>query len=53
MKESCHNVSNDDLYFTLEDSPLNIPAPGILENDIDIENATLVAEKFLIQLMDH
>jgi len=36
-------VANNDAYSTLEDVPLNIPAPGILANDTDAESNTLTA----------
>jgi VCBS repeat-containing protein len=36
-------VANDDDYTTIEDAPLYISAPGILENDVDEENDPLTA----------
>jgi VCBS repeat-containing protein len=36
-------VANDDYYTTEEDTTLNVPAPGILANDTDLENDTLSA----------
>jgi VCBS repeat-containing protein len=36
-------IANNDYYTTIEDTTLNIPAPGILTNDTDIENNPLTA----------
>ncbi len=36
-------VAVDDAYTTLQDVPLNVPAPGILGNDTDLESASLTA----------
>jgi len=36
-------VANDDYYTTDEDTTLNVPAPGVLENDTDPENDPLIA----------
>ncbi len=36
-------IANDDYYTTEEDTTLNIPAPGILTNDTDIDGDTLTA----------
>lgn len=36
-------VANDDGYSINEDTPLNIPAKGVLTNDVDVENNTLTA----------
>ena len=38
-------IANNDYYNTNEDTTLNIPAPGILTNDIDFDNNPLTAEK--------
>jgi len=35
----------DDDYTTFEDTTLNVPAPGVLVNDTDPENDSLIAEK--------
>ncbi len=36
-------IANDDYYTTGEDITLNVPAPGILSNDTDLENDPLTA----------
>jgi uncharacterized repeat protein (TIGR01451 family) len=36
-------VANDDLYGTLEDTALNISAPGVLGNDTDVDGDALEA----------
>gem|GEM_PF-1206202 len=36
-------VANDDAYSTDEDTALNVAAPGILDNDSDVEGDALVA----------
>jgi VCBS repeat-containing protein len=36
-------VANPDMYSTQEDTPLNITAPGILANDVDVDHETLYA----------
>ncbi|MCP5248369.1 MAG: tandem-95 repeat protein [Candidatus Accumulibacter sp.] len=36
-------VAADDAYTLNEDTPLNVPAPGILGNDTDIDSQTLTA----------
>jgi len=38
-------VANDDYYETPEDTPLNVPADGVLTNDIDPEDDQLNASK--------
>ncbi|MCK5636266.1 MAG: tandem-95 repeat protein, partial [Thermoplasmatales archaeon] len=38
-------MAYDDYYSTFEDTTLNVPAPGVLDNDNDLENDTLTAEK--------
>ena len=35
-------VAGDDSYETLEDTPLVVPAPGLLGNDSDVEGDTLI-----------
>jgi len=30
-----HPITNDDSYLVLQDSVLNVPAPGVLSNDVD------------------
>jgi uncharacterized repeat protein (TIGR01451 family) len=36
-------VANDDAYSTSEDTPLSVPAPGVLANDTDADGDPLVA----------
>ena len=36
-------VASSDAYSTNEDAPLNVPAPGVLANDTDLEGDTLSA----------
>src|SRR5665213_1077179 len=36
-------IGNNDTYTTLEDVPLNVPAPGILTNDTDVDGDALTA----------
>lgn len=36
-------IARDDAYTTLEDVPLAVPAPGVLNNDTDVENNALTA----------
>ena len=36
-------VADDDSYSTDEDTPLNVAAPGVLDNDTDVENDSLTA----------
>ena len=36
-------VANDDAYVTDEDTPLAIPAPGVLANDVDVDGDALSA----------
>jgi len=36
-------VAQNDLYFTNEDTTLNVPAPGVLANDSDPENDPITA----------
>src|SRR5204862_204160 len=36
-------VAVNDSYTTAEDTPLTVPAPGVLGNDSDIDSATLTA----------
>ncbi|MDW8419901.1 MAG: Ig-like domain-containing protein, partial [Chitinophagales bacterium] len=36
-------IANDDAYTTNEDTPLNIPAPGVLANDSDPADGTAVS----------
>jgi len=38
-----NTVAVDDSYFTLEDVTLNIPAPGVLGNDVDVDGDPLTA----------
>jgi VCBS repeat-containing protein len=38
-------VANPDSYSTNENTPLTIPAPGVLGNDFDVEGDSLTAEK--------
>ena len=38
-------VAFDDYYITIEETTLNVSAPGVLVNDTDVENDSLVAEK--------
>jgi hypothetical protein len=38
-------VAFDDVYATVEDQPLTIPAPGVLANDTDVELQALTASK--------
>ena len=45
-------VTYDDYYNTIEDTTLNIPAPGILSNDIDADNDSLVAASHTEPTMD-
>ncbi|MFC1909260.1 Ig-like domain-containing protein, partial [Chloroflexota bacterium] len=44
----CNNnnppIANDDSYSTLQDIPLNVDAPGVLENDSDDDNDALFVE---------
>jgi hypothetical protein len=37
-------VANDDFYFIIGDATLEIGAPGVLENDTDLEGDALVAQ---------
>ena len=39
-------VAIDDLYGTLEDTPLNVPAPGVLGNDSDVDGDVLTVFSF-------
>lgn len=39
-------IANDDAYLIDEDNPLNIVAPGVLGNDTDLENNTLIISSF-------
>ncbi len=36
-------VANDDSYGTLEDTPLNVSAPGVLGNDTDVDGDSIEA----------
>ena len=36
-------VATDDAYVTDEDTPLNVPAPGVLGNDTDVDGDVLTA----------
>ena len=36
-------VADDDAYLAAEDSPLTIPAPGVLDGDTDVDGGTLSA----------
>ena len=38
-------VANPDSYSTNENTPLTVPAPGVLGNDVDVDEDTLTAEK--------
>jgi len=44
-------VANDDFYDTFENSILNVPAPGVLSNDTDVDSSSLSA--YLVEDVDH
>jgi hypothetical protein len=37
-------VASDDAFGTLEDTPLEVPAPGVLANDVDVDGDTLFVD---------
>lgn len=36
-------IAQNDNYVVLENTPLNVPAPGVLQNDSDLESSSLTA----------
>ncbi|HEC89674.1 MAG TPA: tandem-95 repeat protein, partial [Thermoplasmatales archaeon] len=44
-------VANDDFYDTFENSILNVPAPGVLSNDTDVDSGSLSA--YLVEDVTH
>ena len=39
-------VANDDAYSTDQDTPLSVPAPGVLGNDTDADNDPIVVDTY-------
>jgi len=36
-------IANPDIYTTLQNTPLSVPAPGVLNNDSDAEGTSITA----------